>query len=202
MDIEKELARFQRDTANHTMEVKLDNGLYRHLTFTNNGSSFYRFDLITWPGYLCISGDMGCNVFSRVEDMFEFFRRSGWQINPQYWQEKIEDGGRDKVLQFNPDLFRERILQDVAEVAEGMSQDDAEELKTDVEFEILDALDDGEQAAWAAVYRWNHDRLDLTDFGEYARSFCEFTVHYIWRCYAIVWGIQQYDQLKAGQQAE
>lgn len=200
MDIEKELARFQRDTANHTMEVKLDNGLYRHLTFTNNGSSCYRFDLITWPGYLCISGDMGCNVFSRVADMFEFFRSSG-RIKPSYWQEKIEDDGRDEVLEFNPDLFRQRILQDVAEVTEGMSQADAEELKTDVEFEILDAVDDGEQAAWAAVCSWNDDRLDLTDFGEYARSFREFTVHYIWRCHAIVWGIQQYDQYKTNQQA-
>jgi len=200
MDIEKELARFQRDTANHTMEVKLDNGLYRHLVFTNNGSSCYRFDLITWPGYLCISGDMGCNVFSRVPDMFEFFRSSG-RIKPSYWQEKIEDDGRDEVMEFNPDLFRQRILQDVAEVTEGMSQADAYELKEEVQSEILDALDDGEQAAWAAVYRWSDDRLDLTDFGENARSFCEFTVHYIWRCHAIVWGIHQYDQYKINQEA-
>jgi hypothetical protein len=32
------------------------------------------FDVVTWPGHLSISGDMGCFVFTRVDDMFTFFR--------------------------------------------------------------------------------------------------------------------------------
>ena len=28
------------------------------------------FDIVTWPGYLCYSGDMGCFVFTRLPDMF------------------------------------------------------------------------------------------------------------------------------------
>lgn len=200
MDIEKELARFQRDTANHTMEVRLDNGLHRHLTFTENGSSIYRFDLITWPGFLCISGDMGCNVFSRLPDMFEFFRKRDGSINPRYWQEKIEDNGRDSAQEFDPEAFRKLIKAELHQALKSIAdEEEAEDLKHDVNSLLLDESDNGEHAAWAAVGLWDDERMPLEDFGENYNTCRDFTVHYIWRCHAIAWGIQQYDQLKATQ---
>lgn len=197
MDIQQELAHFQRDTANHKMEVLLDDGLHRHLKFTDNGSSVYRFDLITWPGFLCISGDMGCNVFSRTADMFEFFRRRDGGINPGYWQEKIQDDGRDRAMEFDPDEFRKRIKEELEQAIQDMGEEEAEELRNDINLDILGEADNGEHAAWAAVYNWNDDRLNLQDFGECYNSCREYTVHYIWRCHAIAWGIQQYDAHKA-----
>ena len=90
--------RFARETAKHRMTVLHDDGLYRHLRFTEmhlcndaewrTTNGFYWFDLITWPGSLTINGDCGTYTFSRITDMFEFFR--GYGINPQYWAEKVQ----------------------------------------------------------------------------------------------------------------
>src|SRR5688572_3976922 len=81
--------RFKADTTNHEMTVLHDDGLYRHLRFQAPSSSFYWFDLVTWPGKLAFAGDGEAFVFSRLEDMFEFFRMSGGRINPGYWAEKL-----------------------------------------------------------------------------------------------------------------
>ncbi len=59
-------ANFLHDVTEHTMEIRQDNEEYRHLAFSKKGDSAYLFHLTTWPGYLCISGDMGCYVFSRL----------------------------------------------------------------------------------------------------------------------------------------
>lgn len=69
--------RFLQDVADHKMTVVMDNGVYRHLRFANSDSKLafnQWFDIVTWPGFLAYSGDMGCFVFSRLKDMFEFFR--------------------------------------------------------------------------------------------------------------------------------
>ncbi|MDT3432312.1 hypothetical protein ROV94_15700 [Stenotrophomonas maltophilia] len=112
----KALTRFEKDTAEHQMEVLLDNGLHRHLKFSNAGSSVYRFDIVTWPGYLSISGDMGTSVFRRMPDMLEFFRNDQrkddapdvLRINPGYWAEKCvaNDGERKK---FDESLFEQVV---------------------------------------------------------------------------------------------
>ena len=65
---------FLRDVAEHEMIVVRDDGVHRHIRFKKPGTSCMHFDLITWPGYLCYTGDMGTYVFSRLTDMFEFFR--------------------------------------------------------------------------------------------------------------------------------
>ena len=64
---------FLKDVAHHSMVVVRDDGVHRHLIFSNNGSFIYRFEIITWPGYLAYVGDMGSFVFTRIEDMFSFF---------------------------------------------------------------------------------------------------------------------------------
>ncbi|HFT6589230.1 TPA: hypothetical protein ACGRNI_002931 [Klebsiella pneumoniae] len=46
------LNRFLINTADHTMKIHRDDGIYRHLEFSRNGSNSYRFDLVTWPLYL------------------------------------------------------------------------------------------------------------------------------------------------------
>ncbi|MFB5948420.1 hypothetical protein [Klebsiella pasteurii] len=84
--------RFLLDTAEHRLEIFLDNGVYRHLRMQQPGTSCYYYDIITWPGYLTVTGDMGTWTFSRVRDMFNFF--DGWtgEINTHYWSEKLEAG--------------------------------------------------------------------------------------------------------------
>ncbi|MBM0203232.1 hypothetical protein JNW90_09010 [Micromonospora sp. STR1s_5] len=110
-DHERELAnRFKRDTANHAMTVLHDDGLYRHLRLADPKSSFYWFEIITWPGSLTVRGDCGGFMFSRISDMFEFFRSNGntHRINPGYWAEKMPDGGRS-VHVYSEDKLRAKV---------------------------------------------------------------------------------------------
>ena len=67
-------ARFLGDVDWHVMTVLRDDGVHRHIRLKRPDSGSYWFDLITWPGTLCIDGDCGTYVFRRLEDMFQFFR--------------------------------------------------------------------------------------------------------------------------------
>lgn len=103
---------FNSNTDKHQMTVLLDEGLYRHLRFKDPHSPFYWFDLITWPGFLTVTGDMGTYTFARLRDMFEFF--TGY-INSDYWAEKLQNGtsgGRQQVKDHDAELFRKWALED------------------------------------------------------------------------------------------
>lgn len=110
-------ARFAAETAQHQMTVLRDDGLYRHVRFMHvapnpetgkpERSSFYWFDLLTWPGCLTINGDCGTYTFSRIEDMFEFFR--GSRINPMYWAEKVR--GEMRLKRYSTERFRQLVTE-------------------------------------------------------------------------------------------
>lgn len=109
--------RFPRDTAKHEMTILHDDGLYRHLRFAQPKphSWSYWFDIVTWPGSLTIRGDIGESyTFSRLPDMFEFFRSRSGGIDPHYWAEKL-DGGRRSVQEYDEDTFKDRVKEHAAE---------------------------------------------------------------------------------------
>lgn len=223
--LEKETAeRFKRDTAKHAMTVLHDDGLYRHLRFHAPDSSFYWFDIVTWPGTLAFRGDVGAGyIFSRVEDMFTFFRRNGNEhgINPGYWAEKLSDGGKS-VREHSEDVLKANLDPWLA----------------DYEKEYPDLLADYEMAkarydAAKPIQRWPYgnvkkpsepkspveirdliadyeddDRLRFPDgarelLGElegygvvsdtWEWNLSDWSWEYLWACHAIVWGIAQYD---------
>jgi hypothetical protein len=197
--------RFAADVAYHQMTVLRDDGLYRHLRFVRvapnpktgkpERSSFYWFDLITWPGSLVINGDMGGLMFSRIEDMFEFFR--GHRVNPQYWAEKLPAVTRVKEYSF------ELLAQLVAEHIEDAARE-FPGLAGDVKAEILDAADSGYEAGahqLLADYRYYADPTDRysdrqPDFEFYDTwewDLTDWSYQFLWCCHAIVWGIGQYD---------
>lgn len=194
------LEQFTENTANHSMEVLLDDGKRRHLRFSENGSSIYHFNIVTWPGYLAISGDIGAYMFSRTADMFTFFRseKEGLYINPSYWAEKLNagggGGGSRLAMVWSEDAFKQNVLEEFDNWAE--EQDDnvltAEVLKK----LSLHVLESGycEQEAQQALLDWDDSILDLSDFWE--RSCTDFDHHYLLCCYAIVWAIKQYDAAK------
>lgn len=188
---------FLKDVAAHQMTVVAENDVHRHVRFKRPDTYCMQFDLITWPGHLAYSGDMGCFVFSRLPDMFEFFRpnREGseLQINLGYWSEKLEainrNGGHKE---FSADLFRENIARWL---------DDAEasaDLRAEVEEEVLYHADDGQDAAYRAARDFKgQEGFEFTDFWEVNCD--EYTYHFVWCCYALAWGIRQYDEAKASQ---
>lgn len=207
--------RFLRDVAEHQIKVIRDDGVNRHIRFQQPGTSCYHFDLITWPGSLCYTGDMGTFVFRRTHDMFEFFGANGrygknpetLYINPGYWDEKIIanniHGGHKE---FDEDKFRKRInnfrvnwMRQLKEA--GSTKEARRELWEAVEDEVLDTINDGKDRAQIAAYDFHHkldgDEFYFQDLFEY--NFTRHTFGFIWCCYALAWGIKQYNLHKSTQ---
>lgn len=209
--------RFLADVENHQMTVAHEDGIYRHLRFKSSKCGWNQwFDLVTWPGFLTICGDMGTWTFARVPDMFAFFRSSrGLEINASYWAEKLCRGthdGRDGAKVWDDDLFRDRVLERLED------HDLTDEQKVFVRERFKEEIfsQSGEHFLLHAAYEFhscldpecielgfccNHekhrrhhfqfDSCELPDGKDYA-------FHFIWCLYAIVWGIQQYDALQQG----
>lgn len=183
--------RFQRDTAEHRMETRHEDGLYRHLRFKRPESGEYWFDLVTWPFNLVVNGDMGsfhfCRVGSDTEDMFRLFRDSGAgeSINPGYWAEKLRVG-RSDAEEYSEAMFREVIAEQVA---------DDRVLSALVKTEILDSDDVAyEDGARNLLDAFSHEGFRFTDTWEF--NFKDWTAQYLWCCHAIVGGIALYDAAK------
>lgn len=192
--------RFFNDTKNHIMTVLRDDGLYRHIRFSIPGSSVYRFDLVTWPGFLAITGDMGSCTFSRVKDMFTFFRAALGQgtkpaetlgINPSYWAEKLVAVDRQGWKEFDQEHFKRVIVEQIREYGDSgkkrkILQDAREEI-----FSLIDEDLEGREAMQAA-YRFKSN--GFTFFDLFDHNFEKPTFHFLWLLWAIVWGIRQYDE--------
>ena len=204
---------FLKDVQGHEMRVLHSDGLYRHLRFKEPGDSCYWFDLVTIPGKLIYTGDMGTFVFSRLDDMFEFFRTDrayanskGRQlgINTGYWAEKLiaVDGGRHKAgaMEFDEDEFR-RVINEYrvrwirrAKERGTLDKSDRRELWEAVECEVLDRIDDYGEDVQRLAYDFSHEKHHFEDLFEH--NFKRYTRTFLWCCYAIAWGIQQYDNAK------
>ena len=189
---------FLKDVANHEMLIELDNGLYRHLIFAKPRTTNQWLEIVTWPGALTISGDMGCWTFSRLEDMFEFFRDDGLRINPQYWAEKIRGGvhgGSDNAMVWDKDVLQEQVMGtldnydfDEADKAHLIASIKEDIFKCEDKYEVHMAVRD----FTCELPSGEKFQFDLCEFP----SGKEYSYHFVWCLYAIVWGISQYDAVK------
>lgn len=183
---------FLDDVKDHSIDIELDNGLFRSVRFKRPDSLACSFRLITWPGYLAISGDMGDYMFSRLQDMFDFFRGEELKINAGYWIEKLRsvscsgsNGGL--IKKFDPEGTAQNI-EDLVSEDESYAED----------LEYYDDLHEFLRAVSAcssdieAVEVFKKAGLDSID--GYTDLFAyKLTFHTEWCLYAIRWGIQQYD---------
>lgn len=210
--------RFLNDVNDHTMTIIRDERHYRHIRFRRGASYIYGFDLITWPGYLCIVGDCGTYVFQRLNDMFEFFRMDDndfnkaaaghLSINPDYWGEKLQSIDTNTgYREFDEDRFRERVTDHFTDYWKDNDYPDAKaQCWTEIEEYVLSRTDEGENFAYSAVhefsFRYNDFEKPPYSRTLYFQDFFDgggtdrFTFHYIWCLYAIVWGIKVYDEAK------
>ncbi len=201
LDLDARLARFRDDVSKHTVRVLRDDGLYRHLR-CSDGTFNMRFDVITWPGHMAYAGDMGCFVFARLDDMFEFFR-GRLRADPGfgYLAEKAIAGDKtDGIREYSAELFEAAVKSDFETHVAGWSDEDRTALWDDIEAFVLSASGDGLEAALSAAtaFEWNR-RSVFQDFWE--RQLEDFTGRFRWCCYAIPWAIEQYDILTAGKGA-
>ncbi|MGE3404528.1 MAG: hypothetical protein AB7K63_18195 [Vicinamibacterales bacterium] len=187
--------RFLNDTARHAMQVLRDDGLYRHLHFAAPGTYCQSFDIATWPGRLCYTGDMGTYVFARLPDMFEFFRQDpNREPNFDYWSEKCEARDRDGIRIYSPDLFRAAVRGDVDEFVRRhrLNRHEAKSLREQVAWCVLAEADVATEAVGAVgAFVWQNKGQVFPDFWEHRLE--EFAPRFIWCCYALPWAIAKYD---------
>ena len=198
---------FLKDVAAHQLTIYRDDGVYRHVRFRRPNTCCMHFDLVTWPGHLAYTGDMGDFVFARLHDMFEFFRTTdGLKIDPGYWAEKIQATDRCGGHRgFSEERFREvingyrlRWIRDATRRGT-LSKEQRRALWEAVDDEVLCRTYDGEHAAFEAANEFEcivGKRIyTLDDFWDH--SFNEYTYRFLWACYAIAWGIHKYDESKS-----
>ena len=207
---------FLRDVSEHVMVLMRDEGVYRHVRFRKPDTMCMHFDLITWPGYLCYTGDMGTYVFSRLTDMFEFFRtdreygqRRGRNlpVNLSYWSEKLQavDGNRrnGSAREFSEEKLRSVVNRiRLKWIRDGYAQrlldkDQRRELWDAVQDDVLSHISDGEHDAYAAArdFEWGTNSRERPYYFEdlWDHDFTDYTHHFRWCCFAVAWGIEQYD---------
>lgn len=214
---------FLKEVSEHVMTIFKDDGVHRHIRFGKPGTSCMHFDLITWPGYLCYTGDMGTYVFTRLRDMFEFFRRSdnSYRIDYRYWAEKCAAADKgDGLRKFSYEKFQTYIRDWVTTHEEGSKPDDDEpealvmhtaayaELRDAVESEVVNCDSNDVRCfdvandfwhkgdAWKAFNgeKSSFEFNDLWDGFDSATK--EYTHRFVWCCYALSWGIEKYDKSK------
>jgi hypothetical protein len=202
-------ATFLNDVRAHAMTVVRDDGVHRHVTFGKPGTSNMRFHLVTWPGELCFTGDMGTFVFNRLRDMFEFFRGSGHDprdgdgrtlfINLGYWREKLVAHDRhDGSLEYSPDMFRRAVVDHFRDYCRDRRSVPAG-LKEALRDDVLAAADEGEVRAFDAANEFEFADFRFNDFWE--TNLRTYTYRFVWCCYAIAWAIPQYDAARATERA-
>ncbi|CCW14645.1 hypothetical protein [Rhodococcus aetherivorans] len=182
---------FAAETSDHEMTVLHDDGVYRHVRFAKPGTGIWSWTLTTWPGHLCIDGDLESFTFSREHDMFEFFACDGARINPHYWAEKITNhAARRGTHAFSESKAVSAVVQDFLaqrHYVDGPTADAWLDLRN----QVIDEIHTYDSSLFhEAVNRWNYDGYHFTDTYEWDVS--DWDHHYLIACHAIAWGIAKY----------
>jgi hypothetical protein len=199
-------ADFKRDIASHVATIKRNDGLYRHIEFRKPKHGWHHwFEIVTWPNGLIIRGDMETWVFSRVEDMFTFFR--GDRVSPSYWQEKLQCA-RDDAKDFSIDSLKQQAACYLDNWGDDLPPSKRTEIIAELESEIFSRYGDHDEhealsELFDCKYQLNPDdrrrvvRFDPCD-GPWGKR---WSYHYVWCCWAIVWAIAEWEKLTAKETA-
>lgn len=188
--------RFLRDVRDHKLTILQDDGVHRHLRLARPGSSAYHFNVVTFPGYIVLTGDMGSWTFARVQDMFTFFRDESMRgaINPSYWHEKAEAVDKTCVAkEYSPTKFKQAVHRATRDW--DCTLGTAAELQKEIR-EAFSGYDEptDERDAYERIRDFQSDCGQ--HFEDFEYDLKEWSMHYLWACKAIVWAIKQYDLVK------
>lgn len=181
------------------MHIRLDQGVYRHLEFRQaDGSWNHGFHIITTPWRLMVTGDMGTWVFSRLEDMFEFFRTDKGRINCSYWAEKCINGvhgGSEAGTVYDGDVYQANIIDSLSNYS--LSASVRSQIKKEIkEIDFSDEYSAVDSMRSYKFYYKNSEKRPFHFQEVWEVSTKTYGYHFIWCLYAIAWSIQQYDAAK------
>lgn len=199
MEYDCTLERFLKSVEKHEMRIIKNDGIYRHIRYSEPRTSIEHFELITWPGQLCISGDMGTYVFCRVEDMFTFFRSKDMAINPGYWHEKmISDSRFVGAEEFSREVFKNIVKGEFRTACREsyIPLNVRADVWMDLSNRVLCAETEQDAHQYADSFESNGFRF--CDFWEHDLK--KYTYQFIWCLRAIVWGIDLFDKAQSAKQ--
>jgi hypothetical protein len=180
-DVEKSLAE-------HTISLIQESGMHRHWRCQKPGTCNMGFDIVTWPGSLCYTGDMGHYLFQRTEDMVSFM--SGSAMSFEYAAEKCvaHDGQLEE--------FREERFNEILEERLQESRDDDEEFVTihyaygNRKERVSDKIDEI-RLEYANYNIPSHAEKAMYESGLWdgcdLPSCKEYTYNFLWALHAIKW---------------
>lgn len=193
---------FIKDVKDHEITIVCDDGNTRYIRYSRPDDITFSFSLTTWDNHLCISGDMGDYVFCRISDMFNFFRGSNLTINKSYWHEKlVADSRHFPSMEFSSDLLEDDLTQQLKDYCEdnGLDKEFYKNVLDELEYYVLDSSD--EDIAVRQINSLYSGDENIDEFFEYLKDeiyaidFKDYSYHFIWCLYAIVWGIAKYDEV-------
>lgn len=176
--------RIDRDLAEHQITVLHADGLYRHWRCQKLNEWNLWFDIVTWPGSLCIEGDMGTYIFSRTKDMVSFMRSSCMSYDYAAEKCKAHDG---RLREFREERFEMLLTEAEACDDDTLTRQEQYEFvqkrkeKTqEIRNRYRERSEDPSEARWAMYESGLWDGSDMPS--------CEdFTYHFLWCLHAIKW---------------
>ncbi|WP_277212310.1 hypothetical protein [Isoptericola croceus] len=181
--------RFAADVAEHELTVLHDDGLYRHIRLAKPGTGVRGFQLVTWPGYLAYTGDMGAYTFAREADMFAWFGTG--RPNLGYWGEKVTAVDRHAaVVEYDEGHAVSRLREYLTEEPEWAGR------SRETWHRLVSTFATNEDLHDETTFRQALDEFDvehdagLTDTGEWDLTCWSF--RFEWACHAIPWAIARY----------
>lgn len=198
-DIKK---RFLESVQYHNMKILNDDEVFRCIAFKQEDTNDYAFKLITFPGGLTITGDMGCYTFERVRDMFQFFSSplNNLHIREDYWSEKCVSKTKRELQEWSSDVFKKEIQELFNSFSDdtGLTPDQKKDYWKEIQEQVLDSFYlESKDLTYENMNLFTPpesvDSNIFEDFYEY--TFGEgYSQSYLWCLYAIVWGIIKYQQ--------
>lgn len=183
--------RIAKDLCEHVITTKNCDGLYRHYRCQKPGTWNMGFDIVTWPGSLCYTGDMGDYLFQRADDMIAFMRTAC--NDHRYAAEKcVADG--DGIKEFSEERFEEILADELKErktfrvMRQGSYRDESvanavEEIRQ--QYSEYNLPHDATKAMYESGL-W--DGCDMPS--------CEvYTFHFLWALHAIKWFCEKVEVL-------
>lgn len=134
-----DISRMAQDAfKDHEINLLLNNGLYRHWRCANPKRGYYYFDVVAYPGYLIITGDIGDMIFCRTDDMVAWARDSIDSIG--YFAQKVVAG--DTKEDFDFDVAKEWIEDERVELKAQLADEDYDSKDVEKNLKLLREAED------------------------------------------------------------
>ena len=187
----KQWGQFRASTPNHELTVLHDDGLYRHLRMAQPGTGIWSWNVVTWPGYLNICGDIGSGfTFVRESDMLAWFDTRGYgdyhgdgspHLQADYWAEKLTAACRESAWSFDPAMVLTNIRTNLEE--RGVPGDELAEIMADAT-----ASSETEHE----LRSWLYEALEFSGWDTWEWDYRSLDHHYLLACYAIAATVRAY----------